>query len=80
MKCGIRHDLIFREPAPSSALETQSQDDDDDELAGGDVTKPEGDEESWDAILDDEEDVIDLDGEDEEDFDVDMHSGSDVEC
>jgi hypothetical protein len=30
-------------------------------------------------ILDNDEDVIDLDGEDEEDFDVDMQSRSEIE-
>jgi hypothetical protein len=77
VKCSLQHDLIFHAPAPSSALETELQDDDD-ELEE-DAIDQEGDEEPWDAILDDGEDMIDLDGEDEEDFDADVDSGSDVE-
>jgi len=51
----------------------------DDELAEEDAINQEGDKGSWDTILDDDKDVIDLNGKDEEDFDVDMQSGSDIE-
>ena len=42
VKCAIRHDLLFREPAPSSILEVETDDDED---------------EGWDELLLGDEDV-----------------------
>ena len=36
VKCGIRHDLLFREPAPSSILEAEFNGDGDNDDGGGD--------------------------------------------
>jgi hypothetical protein len=54
VKCAIRHDLIFREPAPSSILEAEfdSSDESDGEHEWEDV-----EEEPWDVMLVDDEDV-----------------------
>jgi hAT family C-terminal dimerisation region len=62
VKCCIQHDLLFREPPPSSALETEL----DGESEDGE--EPEAvEDESWDSILlDDEED--DEMADDESDF------------
>ena len=50
IKCAIRHDLLFREPAPSLIIELEEPDL---EEASG---KPgEGSDVSWDELLDDEE-------------------------
>ena len=50
VKCSIRHDLLFREPAPSSALETEIDGDEDQE----------DEMETWDDLL------LDKDGDDDE--------------
>ena len=61
IKCAIRHDLLFREPAPSSTLEAEfSGDGDDDEDSDG----GEGCEaaEGWDDLLMDSENGPEDDG------------------
>ena len=55
IKCAIRHDLLFREPAPSSTIELEEDHDEDLELV--DVAR--GDSESRDAeelYVEDEDD------------------------
>ena len=52
VKCAIRHDLLFREPAPSSTLETQLEDEggeggEDDDADDGEMS----DEKGWDELL-----------------------------
>ena len=61
VKCGICHDLLFREPPPSSALETEL----DSESEDGEGLEAVEDE-SWDSMLldDDDDDMAD----DESDF------------
>jgi hAT family C-terminal dimerisation region len=70
IKCAIRHDLLFREPAPSSILEAKESDESDDqELENASTGKDSGvgepgDEESdsdveefsWDGLLIEDED------------------------
>ena len=58
VKCCIHQSLLFREPAPSSAVET--------ELDGENVDgeEPEDVEEAWDSVLLDEDEMAD----DESDF------------
>ena len=59
IKCAIRHDLLFREPAPSSTLELEERDEELADVAGGD---PKDAEESdvegfaWDDLLIEDED------------------------
>ena len=63
IKCGIRHDLLFREPGPSSRSE--GDDDDLEDVSGGDPGNPEEsdvEEFSWDDLLiedNDEEEMMD---------------------
>jgi hypothetical protein len=53
IKCAIRHDLLFREPAPSSMLEAEEVGDSDPDGE----TEEESDEEfSWDELLIEDED------------------------
>ena len=61
VKCCIHHDLLFREPLPSSALETEL----DSEMEDGE--EPEAvEDESWDSmLLDDDDDKM---ADDESDF------------
>jgi hypothetical protein len=68
VKCIIQHDLIFHEPDPSSAVETELLDDEPED----DEKNKEDDESSWDALIDDEDDIFASDGEDDENFDVDV--------
>ena len=68
VKCSIRHDLIFQEPGPSSALETEC--DDDNSVEEKDGKEQEDNEGSWDTVLQDD------DGD--EDFDIDLDSSSDI--
>jgi hypothetical protein len=71
VKCSIRHDLLFREPGPSSLVELEELDDA--ELEAGSDSKAagdDGDEDSWDVMLDDVEDDAD-DEADESDFEMD---------
>ena len=61
IKCAIRHDLLFRERAPSSiseAVETSDQEPDrDDAETGGDLEEKSDDEDvSWDGLLIEDED------------------------
>jgi hypothetical protein len=68
--CIVWQDLIYHEPGPSSSLETELSDDDE---------MDEDDEGSWDVLVDDEDGVLDLDGEDDKDLDVDMDSSKSAE-
>jgi len=52
IKCAIRHDLLFREPAPSSISE---KDDTDDQDGSEDVNDDDNDI-SWDGLLIEEDD------------------------
>ena len=69
IKCAIRHDLLFREPAPSSIVEVKESDDesDDQELENVSTGKDSGlgepggeesdvEELSWDGLLIEDED------------------------
>ena len=59
VKCAIRHDLLFREPAPSSVLEVEfSGDGDDDGEEGCELEAAEG----WDDLLMDSEEEDDASG------------------
>ena len=60
-KFAIRHDLLFREPAPSSSFELKEHDEELVEVAGGDLRDPEEEESdveeyTWDELLIDDED------------------------
>jgi len=63
VKCCIRHDLLFREPLPSSALETEL----DSESGDGDLEEPEViEDEAWDTMLlndDDDDEMADDESE-----------------
>jgi hypothetical protein len=53
IKCAIRHDLLFQEPAPSSILEAEeATDSEEDEETGED-----NEEFTWDELLIEDEDV-----------------------
>jgi hypothetical protein len=63
IKCAIRHDLLFREPAPSSILEGDITSDNEQEnvstgrdLAAGSDDESEIEEFSWDGLLIEDED------------------------
>ena len=62
IKCGIRHDLLFREAAPSSSLEAEEHDEElepTEDVSEGDVGNPEEsdvEEFSWDGLLIEDED------------------------
>jgi hypothetical protein len=45
IKCAIRHDLLFREPAPSSVLEVEGSDAECEEECGNDADESDG--EAW---------------------------------
>lgn len=75
-KCVIQNDLIFHESGPSSAMETNLSDSDND-FQEGDEKNKENDE-NWDAVVDDE-DVLAFDEEDDEDFGRDIESDSEYE-
>ena len=79
VKCSIRHDLIFRDPEPSSALETEWNDDDGPEEEDRKDQDEDKDSESWDTILGDDDNIVASDEDDGEDFDVDIDSGSDID-
>jgi hAT family C-terminal dimerisation region len=53
IKCAIRHDLLFREPAPSSTLEAEFNEDGEDDEDGGEGSE---NAEGWDDSLMDSED------------------------
>jgi hAT family C-terminal dimerisation region len=61
-KCAIRHDLLFREPAPSSIAEAEfhddGRDDEDDREEGQDDSRDgeDNNEEGWDDLLIEDED------------------------
>ena len=50
LKCAIRHDLLFRTPAPSSIAETELNDED------GEDDREGSEGEGWDKLLTDDED------------------------
>jgi hAT family C-terminal dimerisation region len=63
IKCAIRHDLLFREPAPSSISEAEETSDQEPENAGargdlgdGDLEDSDVEEVSWDTLLIEDED------------------------
>jgi hypothetical protein len=61
IKCGIRHELLFREAAPSSRLEAEEHDEELEDVAEGDVPVGNPDESdveelSWDGLLIEDED------------------------
>ena len=64
IKCAIRHDLLFREPAPSSLLEVKESDELENASTGRDSRA--GDEEleieefSWDGLVIEDEDEEDV--------------------
>ena len=61
MKCAIRHDLLFREPGPSSLIEAEVNDIDDREDGEDGEGEEEGSEttEGWeDLLLEDEDDSL----------------------
>jgi 3'-phosphoadenosine 5'-phosphosulfate sulfotransferase len=57
IKCAIRHDLLFRDSAPSSALEAQL-DLTDDEDGGGDEDGTMSEERGWDELMIEEDDDV----------------------
>ena len=61
VKCGIQHDLLFREPAPSSILEAEYNGDGDNNDDGGEGCEAA---EGWDDLLMDSEDDNDGSGMD----------------
>lgn len=64
IKCAIRHDLLFQEPAPSSisedAEETSDQEPDGANARGdfGDIEESDVEDLSWDGLLIEDEDEI----------------------
>jgi len=58
VKCAIRHDLLFREQAPSSIVEEEETGDQEleDVGAGGDSGESEIEVFSWDGLLTEDED------------------------
>ena len=69
VKCAIRHDLLFREPAPSSVLEAEERDESEDQEENASSGKDSGfrlsepgneesdvEELSWDGLLIEDED------------------------
>jgi hypothetical protein len=57
VKCAIRHDLLFHEPAPSSALEA-SLEEDDEALDDNDVESGHEDQAWLDLVTDDDNDTV----------------------
>jgi hypothetical protein len=69
IKCAIRHDILFREPAPSSALEAEAEASDDDEEGeegGGDGEGSQVVEKGSHGLLIDEDDSDIDDGDDDD--------------
>lgn len=56
VKCAIRHDLIFREPPPSSILEAELSYEEGEEAEGDDDEREDVDKKGWDENLLDEDD------------------------
>lgn len=61
IKCAIRHDLLFREPAPSSTIELEEDHDEElADVAGGDSESRDAELDvegvSWDELLIEDED------------------------
>jgi hypothetical protein len=65
VKCAIRHDLLFRAPAPSSILEAEISEEGDDNKEGDDGD--ESPEEGWvrldDLLIDDEDEELEMDAD-----------------
>ena len=55
IKCAMRHDLLFREPAPSSILEVEESSDELDDV-GEPEEESDVEEFSWDGLLIEDED------------------------
>jgi hypothetical protein len=68
IKCAIQHDLLFREPSPSSTLELDECDEELVDVAGGNSGDPEEEsaveEFSWDELLIEDEDEETMDWSD----------------
>ena len=67
IKCAIRHNLLFQEPAPLSTLESEFNEDGEDDEDGGEGSK---NAEGWDDLLMDSENNSEESGMDT-DSDVD---------
>ena len=64
VKCALRHDLLFREPGPSSSTEEALEDSDIEMDANEKLSDVEdGDEEGWDALLEGDEDFVGSDAD-----------------
>jgi hypothetical protein len=64
VKCALRHDLLFREPGPSSSTEEALEDSDIETDANEKLSDVEdGDEEGWDALLEGDEDFVESDAD-----------------
>jgi hypothetical protein len=65
IKCAIRHDLLFREPAPSSANEDMMNEDqlDETEVEQEGAGDESGDEQAWDDAL-----LIEAEDDDDDDM------------
>lgn len=74
IKCAIRHELLFREAAPSSVVEGQMEEceDEDDEDDAEAAEGSEVDDEAWDALLIEEEDLEDISEDSDMDFGVEL--------
>jgi len=59
IKCSLRHELLFREPAPSSLVELEELDDSELEADSGEkmVSEVTDDEDGWDAFITDDDEV-----------------------
>jgi hypothetical protein len=67
VKCAIRHDLLFREVAPSSVMEAEWNEEEDDSESTGDVGDLVTEEKGWDELIivdDDEDGEVDSDNSD----------------
>jgi 3'-phosphoadenosine 5'-phosphosulfate sulfotransferase len=56
IKCAIRHDLLFRDSAPSSVLEAQLEAGEDEDSGGDDDDVDMSDEQGWDELVIEEDD------------------------
>lgn len=61
LKCAIRRDLLFKEPGPSSVVEVSAVDSDEND--SGSVSNSNGDANSWDLMLEDDDDIYAAEGE-----------------
>ena len=56
IKCAIRHDLLFRDSAPSSVLEAQLEAGEDEDSGSDDDDVDMSDEQGWDELVIEEDD------------------------